>query len=521
MVRGAVSKAITDQPSVSGLTSLNDGSDLVTLVRMSRNEVMEGGVSDVQVSDVVTCRVDELRAVGMTVERGSDVHERERGIEVLTGECFEMLVVLEAFELVQSVDHSERENRGADVFEVLRVAEKRAVEHGLPDDALARVEQRDFHEPDEWFRKLAAPLCRGVNDVQRTVAQRRQLDAELPDPELVVLPRRSDLVYEQLSDVLALFNAMGAHVVTLSGGATSVNIIVMCGSCLYIGGMKNPLAPVSVVDRNGKQTTVHKKVTSSIVPAERLGGVVPVLPKDSVAAENRLLASLIHDLFPTSKEPQGFDQEFSLVRQHDPELLPLARELMSTGSRRARDSVAYWFQSALLSIRGAVEEASSSDIRNWERGFSYKYARNEIQWGTPVRRAVISGWWAGEIENDCGIKRFPYDFIAQMRNIGTNWESLDPDTNGNAGDDSYWRGVAVLAAATVVVDDYGYQRSPNPLQRVLAADAEGFVRFAGSYEDSGALVRLMQERQSIDAEQLETLTHLIAEVGVPLADGVL
>lgn len=223
---------------------------------------------------------------------------------------------------------------------------------------------------------------------------------------------------------------------------------------------------------------------------------------------------LFHDLLPVSKLPKDYGYWLDIARANDPELMPLAHHLMTTGGFRSRGNAAYWFKTAIECLHEHDDE--------WRQDFADTFARNEVQWGRPLQHAITSGWWAGYIEDSTNDEvKLPFDFTKQMRNIWKNWRFLHPEHNGNNTKKDYWLGIAVLAAVPVVINEYNWAQYENPLARLTPEEAETFTAFAGSYEDTAGLVLMMRERGIMDVRTLQELLVLKDEAGVPLSNGAL
>lgn len=247
---------------------------------------------------------------------------------------------------------------------------------------------------------------------------------------------------------------------------------------------KQNLIPTQIVDKNGVVTTRHKKQENTagkkaVIPAVAM----PPSPQQTTTAEDH--DKLAIQKFLTAVNAAGspyFETAANLIHENDRTTIPLAMELLESGSDKARHEVKMMLRYALDELAGAYEYAEEDE--KWRDNCNGS-------WSPRIKHQMMALWSLGNLVDDIHKDIRPLADDARQMDYMLHLLEGYRDRSGDA---AYWRGLGIM---TLNVFKVG---SPE--------NGKAFATWLGSQDDYEPLIAIVKERNILD---IPTIIYILDE----------
>lgn len=259
---------------------------------------------------------------------------------------------------------------------------------------------------------------------------------------------------------------------------------------------RSHLMPTPIVDRNGVLTSRLMK-NGLAAPAQR-SGIPTVSIKPDALHQTENTVDAVMDLVADKGGVQHDRRFFECLDEDDPETLPLAIKLMTSGS----DISQHRTMGLLLYLVNSMRHASEMH-RNWQN-------HCDTSWSPFNKHTLLTSWNACEIIGETGSTYTPLQIETEVSRLDENINVYSSHGDRSHNND-YWRGLAILASGNI---DY------FALSRDDREHAGEFAVWAARQPDASAIIRIIEERRTI---RIDTVSDLLAQQSsnLPLGKGVL
>lgn len=267
--------------------------------------------------------------------------------------------------------------------------------------------------------------------------------------------------------------------------------------------MKN-LVPTPRTDKNGVTRIRHMK------PEQASTGSASSIPAVTAPAspvqdfDNAYVTRLINDRFAVNPERIGMCLDY--LRAEDKSNIPFAVNLLTTGSRQARQLAHEAFYLALVDMDESHESLEREDDEFW-------YEKCPGSWKERLQPRMTQAWCLGNVVDEANLgaeinalkmgevimaaSDYQHNALSE-----TQYGAAPPLTT----DQDYWRGVSALTLA------HG--------QPEYSAEALEFAEWAAHHDNLALIIETSKERKTINVELLKSIVER-EEVPAPLRVGIL
>lgn len=260
-----------------------------------------------------------------------------------------------------------------------------------------------------------------------------------------------------------------------------------------MGANPNRLVRTLLVDKNGVLTT--RMMRPETTPDAKNRFSPPMLvPAPATADTNDQFLYLVY-----GPHAGGWERNLaSLVHEDDETTIPLAVELLTTGSELSQRNVSNVLDIAIDKMGDAY--AASDTNPEWKQTCPSSFSPD-------IKQRMIGAWHIGNLIEETGVKMNPIDL--QSRVMRYDMEFNIGDLDGDRSEkQSYWRGLAVLAII-------------NPPLKDTKTILPGFVTWVAEHPDPRRVIDLVRERNTLDVRILSGVIKDQDQIASSLRDGAI
>lgn len=251
---------------------------------------------------------------------------------------------------------------------------------------------------------------------------------------------------------------------------------------------RNNLTPTVITDKNGKITTVHKKLPNG---ATRVLGASPVLVSQKTQTtrseqerEEFLLFVKEHALMAPHLPADVVTANAEALQYKSPQTITLMNRLLGTGGGPSRRRV---FKNITMILPTMFQEPRDYD--------------NDAK---SLEEILLSSWHASEITEELKLPNSEFAGISVQTNKHYhNFTKTSVRDEGEETSSARWRGAAIAAAIT--------DSAPHP----------SFVPWASKQSDVPRVVKIAKQWETTNPETIETIMTQQDSIHAPLHDGIL
>jgi hypothetical protein len=238
--------------------------------------------------------------------------------------------------------------------------------------------------------------------------------------------------------------------------------------------------------------------TASSIPA------VTTPPAPVQDFDNEHVISLINDRFRVTPERIGMCLDY--MRAEDKSNIPFAVEMLTTGSRQARQLAHEAFYLAIVDMEESHESLEREDDEFW-------YEKCPGSWKERLHPRMTQAWCLGNVVDEANLsaeinalKMGEVIMSASDYHHNALSETQHGTTPPLVTDRDYWRGVSALTLA------YG--------KAEYSTDALEFAEWASHHDNLALIIETSKERKTINVETLKSIVER-DEISTSLRVGIL
>lgn len=261
---------------------------------------------------------------------------------------------------------------------------------------------------------------------------------------------------------------------------------------------RSHLIPTLVMDKNGKQTTVHKK---PLDVAATISGIPPVTIAPKLT-DDHAKAVFLDKL--EYVDPERLPDDYELINGIDSTVIPYVSDLMTRGSESAQNAALSYLNEEIDYMNDQIDAYSDID-RTEGQALVVKAVTAELKANT------LAVWHVGAMADELEIEFDIYTVIQIASIIHARMHST-PHEAQTLEDHAYWRGLGIF----ILSDPNTLTRDANDFP-----SDKNFVRWAGGHDQPLAIHRLAVEYATTDVASLEDLLTQTKTTAQSLVDGIL
>lgn len=260
------------------------------------------------------------------------------------------------------------------------------------------------------------------------------------------------------------------------------------------------LIPTPIIDKRGRQTTVHKKPVTAETKLRAMP--VPSLPAAEVSPLDDLTDLLSADGEVASKVPD-LRMILEMINKDHAESVSLFIRLLASGTEAARDRALGVIKTNLIDIQDAFDS-----FRHGESGSPNWWEDCIDSWHPTADSNVLRAWHTMTVieEADNGVNA--NDVFYQISDLEIMFTAVDPRFQNYPTEDGFWRGVAALA----MCEEAPYKEEDSTLKK--------FIEWAGNHDDVRKVIGVAKERDTIRVDVLEDILSR-QDANSPVREGLL
>lgn len=244
------------------------------------------------------------------------------------------------------------------------------------------------------------------------------------------------------------------------------------------------LTPTTIVDKNGKITTVHKK--PAIAPTHSTIPSVTIAPQQEVFLARFKYSS-----------PSNMKRDYRIIQDYDPTIIPHINKLIDTGTKTGKDMILAYISFKLSDMGDYINSYIDQQVgvESAQRGMVKRF-----------KTTATAAWYLGIMARETKVR------VTAARDIenslAQHWRHHEsPNTEATLEDSAYWRGLAVFTLASKD------SRLPN--------DHVEFAHWAGAHTQPERIHNLILKHNTVSVEHLKEIMAQEDVTAPSLIQGIL